>query len=67
MLRCVFTPEQEPDAAAAGIRDALDSLPVTQLHTDEPELEDVVVALLLKNRMHKRGVGSIGPCRAFVE
>ncbi|MBL8043595.1 MAG: ABC transporter ATP-binding protein [Nitrospira sp.] len=54
----VFTPEREPDAAAAGIRDALDSLPVTQLHTDEPELEDVVVALLLKEQDAQAGASA---------
>lgn len=54
----VFTPEREPDAAAAGITDALDSLPVTQLHTDEPELEDVVVALLLKEQDAQAGASA---------
>ncbi|MCW5797135.1 MAG: putative multidrug ABC transporter ATP-binding protein YbhF [Nitrospira sp.] len=46
----VFTPEQEEEAAVAGIRQALEPLPVAHLHTDEPELEDVVVALLLKEQ-----------------
>lgn len=46
----VFTSEREPEAAVAGIRQALEHLPVEHVHTDEPELEDVVVALLLKER-----------------
>lgn len=46
----VFTPEREPEAAVLGIRHALDDVPVHHLHTDEPDLEDVVVALLLKER-----------------
>ncbi len=46
----VFTPEQEPSTAVARIREVLGSLPVEHLQTDEPELEDVVVALLLKER-----------------
>ena len=46
----VFTPEQDAEAAVAGIRQALDNLPATHLRTDEPELEDVVVALLLKEQ-----------------
>ena len=46
----VFTAEREPEAAVAGIRQALDNLPLEHVHTDEPELEDVVVALLLKER-----------------
>ncbi len=52
----VFTPEREVDAAAAGIRQALEPLPVSHLHTDEPELEDVVVALLLKEQEGQTGV-----------
>ncbi len=44
----VFTPEREPSAAVEGIRQALDHVPITHVHSDEPELEDVVVALLLK-------------------
>ncbi|MGB5044286.1 MAG: ATP-binding cassette domain-containing protein, partial [Nitrospira sp.] len=37
----VFTAEREPEAAVAGIRQALDNLPLEHVHTDEPELEDV--------------------------
>ena len=50
----VFTPEQEASTAVARIRDMLGNLPVERIHTDEPELEDVVVALLLKER-HEQG------------
>ncbi|HSE59575.1 MAG TPA: ATP-binding cassette domain-containing protein [Nitrospiraceae bacterium] len=50
----VFTPEQKPSAAVARIRDVLGTLPVERVQTDEPELEDVVVALLLKER-HEQG------------
>ncbi|MCC6967344.1 MAG: ABC transporter ATP-binding protein [Nitrospira sp.] len=46
----VFTPEQDAEAAVAGIRQTLDDLPAAHLRTDEPELEDVVVALLLKEQ-----------------
>ncbi len=46
----VFTSEQDAEAAVAGIRRALGHLPATHLRTDEPELEDVVVALLLKEQ-----------------
>ncbi|MBV6468225.1 MAG: putative multidrug ABC transporter ATP-binding protein YbhF [Nitrospirae bacterium] len=46
----LFTPERQPAAAVAGIRDVLGNLPVAQVRTDEPELEDVVVALLLKEQ-----------------
>ena len=46
----LFTPERDVDAAAAGIRQALGELPMGHLRMDEPELEDVVVALLLKER-----------------
>jgi ABC-2 type transport system ATP-binding protein len=52
----VFTPERDADAAVAGIRDALEQLPVARLHTDEPELEDVVVALLLKEQDGQAGL-----------
>ena len=52
----VFTPEREADAAAEGIRDALGNLPVTNLHANEPELEDVVVALLLKEQDGQPGL-----------
>jgi ABC-2 type transport system ATP-binding protein len=46
----VFTPEREASTAVARIRDVLGHLPVECIQTDEPELEDVVVALLLKER-----------------
>jgi ABC-2 type transport system ATP-binding protein len=46
----VFTPEQEASTAVARIHDALGNLPVERIQTEEPELEDVVVALLLKER-----------------
>ena len=46
----VFTPEQEASTAVARIRDVLGDLPAGHIQTDEPELEDVVVALLLKER-----------------
>ena len=52
----VFTPERDADAAVAGIRDALEQLPVARLHTDEPELEDVVVSLLLKEQDGQAGL-----------
>jgi len=62
----LFTPEREPDAAVAGIRDALGDLPMDHVHTDEPDLEDVVVALLLKNHGERAGVpgGSAQPARS---
>ncbi len=46
----LFTPERDVDAAAAGIRHALGEFPMAHLRMDEPELEDVVVALLLKEQ-----------------
>ena len=54
----VFTPEREPEAAVAGIRHALENLPLEHVHTDEPELEDVVVALLLREREEQPGVSA---------
>jgi ABC-2 type transport system ATP-binding protein len=54
----VFTPEREPEAAVAGIRHALENLPLEHVRTDEPELEDVVVALLLKEREEQPGVSA---------
>src|SRR4029078_12465940 len=50
----VFTPEQEPSTAVARIRDVLGDLSVERIQTEKPELEDVVVALLLKER-HEQG------------
>ena len=52
----VFTPERDAEAAAEGIREALGHLPVTHLHASEPELEDVVVALLLKEQEGQAGM-----------
>jgi ABC-2 type transport system ATP-binding protein len=49
----VFTPEHEPSTAVARIRDVLGDLPIDHIQTDEPELEDVVVALLLKERQEQ--------------
>jgi ABC-2 type transport system ATP-binding protein len=46
----VFAPEQEPSTAVAGIRAALGNLQMEHIQTDEPELEDVVVALLLREQ-----------------
>jgi len=51
----VFTPERDVDAAVGEIREVLRGLPVDHLHTDEPELEDVVVALLLKEQDGQAG------------
>jgi len=50
----VFTPEQEPSTAVARIREVLGHLSVERIQTEQPELEDVVVALLLKER-HEQG------------
>jgi ABC-2 type transport system ATP-binding protein len=55
----VFTPEREAATAVARIRDVLDNLPVERVQTDEPELEDVVVALLL-NEQHVQVEGPGG-------
>ncbi len=46
----LFSPERDAETATAGIRRALGELPMTHLRMDEPELEDVVVALLLKEQ-----------------
>lgn len=46
----VFAQEQDASTAVKGIREALGDLPVERVQTDEPELEDVVVALLLKEQ-----------------
>jgi len=46
----VFAQEQDASTAVKGIREALGNLPLERVQTDEPELEDVVVALLLKER-----------------
>ena len=62
----VFTPEQEPSTAVARIRDLMGNLPMHGVQTDEPELEDVVVALLLKERPEEveEAAGSDNPGRA---
>jgi ABC-2 type transport system ATP-binding protein len=46
----VFTSEREPSTAVAGVQEALGTLKMERIQTDEPELEDVVVALLLKEQ-----------------
>lgn len=46
----VFTAETDPAAALSDIRNALGELPVERVQTDDPELEDVVVSLLLKEQ-----------------
>lgn len=46
----LFTPERDAGAAVAEIRAVLGDLPLEHLHTNEPELEDVVVALLLREQ-----------------
>jgi ABC-2 type transport system ATP-binding protein len=55
----VFTPEQEVTTAVARIREVLGDLPAERLQFDEPELEDVVVALLLQER-HEQGEEPVG-------
>lgn len=52
----LFTPERDAGAAEAEIREVLGDLPLEHLHTNEPELEDVVVALLLKEQDGQAGV-----------
>lgn len=44
----VFTPETDVAAALEGIRRTLGELPVERVQTDDPDLEDVVVSLLLR-------------------
>ncbi|MGA6829342.1 ATP-binding cassette domain-containing protein [Nitrospira sp. NS4] len=44
----VFTPETDPATALGEIRNVLGDLPVERAQTDDPELEDVVVSLLLR-------------------
>ncbi|HSN03495.1 MAG TPA: ATP-binding cassette domain-containing protein [Nitrospira sp.] len=44
----VFTPEADPATALGEIRNVLGDLPVERAQTDDPELEDVVVSLLLR-------------------
>lgn len=52
----LFTPERDAGAAEAEIREVLGDLPLEHLHTNEPQLEDVVVALLLKEQDGQAGV-----------
>lgn len=52
----LFTPERDAGAAVAEIREVLGDLPLERIHTNEPELEDVVVALLLKEQDGQAGV-----------
>ncbi|MBA5874171.1 MAG: ATP-binding cassette domain-containing protein [Nitrospira sp. CR1.2] len=52
----LFTLERDAGAAEAEIREVLGDLPLEHLHTNEPELEDVVVALLLKEQDGQAGV-----------
>ncbi|MDF0642454.1 MAG: ATP-binding cassette domain-containing protein [Nitrospira sp.] len=52
----VFSPERNADLALAGIRATLDGLPVDHAHTDDPELEDVVVSLLLQERQGRPAI-----------
>lgn len=51
----VFAPETDAAAAIAAIRNALDGLPIEHVRTDDPELEDVVVSLLLRERRNRPG------------
>jgi len=46
----VFTPETNAATALTEIRKALGELPVDRVQIDDPELEDVVVSLLLRER-----------------
>jgi ABC-2 type transport system ATP-binding protein len=49
----VFTPQTDRAAALTGIRDALGDLPIERVQAEDPELEDVVVALLLREQGHE--------------
>lgn len=49
----VFTPETDAATALTEIRMALGELPVERVQTDDPELEDVVVSLLLRERQDR--------------
>ena len=62
----LFTPERDARAAVAEIREVLGDVPVEHPHTDEPELEDVVVALLLNEQDGQAGTSdaSLRPIRA---
>jgi ABC-2 type transport system ATP-binding protein len=51
----VFTPETDAAAALAEIRKTLGGLPVERVHIDDPELEDVVVSLLLREGQDRLG------------
>jgi ABC-2 type transport system ATP-binding protein len=49
----VFAPETEAATAIAEIRKALNGLPVEHVQIDGPQLEDVVVSLLLRERQDR--------------
>lgn len=49
----VFTPETDPSTALGEIRNTLSGLPVERVQIDEPELEDVVVSLLLQEQQNR--------------
>lgn len=49
----VFTPETDPSIALGEIRNTLSGLPVERVQVDEPELEDVVVSLLLQDQQNR--------------
>jgi ABC-2 type transport system ATP-binding protein len=49
----LFTSETDPAAAARGVTQALGDLPADHLRTDEPELEDAVVSLLLTRQRER--------------
>lgn len=51
----VFAPETDAAVALAEIRKTLGGLPIERAHTDDPELEDVVVSLLLRERQDRPG------------
>lgn len=59
----VFTPETDPSTALEEIRNTLSGLPVERVQVDEPELEDVVVSLLLQEQ-HEDQAGSADPRNA---
>ena len=58
----VFTEETDPRAATMRIESALGEIKPERLHAEEPELEDVVVALLLRDYeapTHSEGAGKV--------
>jgi ABC-2 type transport system ATP-binding protein len=67
----VFTPEADAATAFAEIRKVLGELPVERVQTDDPELEDVVVSLLLRERQERiddqAGAGVARPNGATVQ